>query len=196
MASQRILGHSVDLSRSPEECAKVVAELEKEQRGNFEGRSEFAPKPMMSILESGDDNFLERWHMVFSETLSPVMHLFGSKEPAEIESYNIAFQTYFDRIVHETQERVNSLTAESNNIQDITMPVIKNLPTKLKWLQLGFFPTNEVRVNLPTPFPLFDPKCMQVLMALWNTAGVVNTDPTTTKKKVEIDNGPALAEVN
>jgi hypothetical protein len=83
------------------------------------------------------------------------------------------------------------MTMNMENVQDITMPVIRNMPTKLKWLQLGFFPTNESRIMISTLFPLFNPVCMQVLMSLWNTHAITAIPDG----RVEINNGPALAEV-
>jgi hypothetical protein len=105
VASQWILGEVVDLERLPDECCKVIAQLELEQHSNFETQSETSPKPLISILESGGANsFLDLWEKTFSELISPAMHLFGSTEPQEVTSYQTAFRAYFARINKETQE--------------------------------------------------------------------------------------------
>ena len=128
--------------------------------------------------------------------LSPVMVYLGSGEEPEIETYMAAYNRYFDVILETTDTLVAASTRQAIALDetDVTTPILKNLHIKLEWIRLGFHPTNEPRVRLSTPFPLFTPLVMPTIMVVWNGRRVGAVKSSSNQK--EADFGSTIVEVS
>ncbi|KAI5986052.1 hypothetical protein EDC04DRAFT_2615210, partial [Pisolithus marmoratus] len=128
--------------------------------------------PKVAVLETFDpDTLLATWNNIFSEKLSPYMHLFGTSEPEEDETYQQHFSAYFDKLISATQGLINTILPTISD-NDVTWPALTNLVTKLYWVQLGFHPSNEPLIELDTPSPLFTDLSMVVMLGNWNTTKI------------------------
>ncbi|KAI6041142.1 hypothetical protein EDC04DRAFT_2601892 [Pisolithus marmoratus] len=149
--------------------------------------------PMVTVLETFDpDSLLSSWNDVFSEKLLPYMHLFGTSEPEEHQTYQQHFSAYFDKLMSFTQGLITTILPTISD-DNVTWPVLTNLVTKLHWVQLGFHPNNEPLIELDTPNTLFTDLSMVVILGNWNTTKISICKGNETG--LDINFGPALAEV-
>lgn len=189
-----VLKRDKDLWKDPAEIRRVIEEAEKKFRPTFKASlTSTNTRPVPDILGfpigvgKSATTVMGEWTEAFSTTLSPAVHLFGSPETKEIETYNNAFKAYFARLLDKTEALLSKIEL---NDADLTTPIFRNLHVKLQWLQLGYFPTDEERIKTETPVALFSPTMMHCMMSLWHSKGIKVVDFSESRNF-----GPALAEV-
>ena len=121
------------------------------------------------------------------------MHLFGTTDPAELETYIKAYNCYFTTIIKGVKTKTHDLLESIR--ADITQPVLANMVTKLQWLCIGFIPSSDPYINTVTLFSPFSQLSMHHILGGWNTAkiqGYVKEQQETTGL---ISNGLAILQV-
>ena len=84
-ASKCILGEETRLEESEEALEHVLKTLCVEMCPQLKN---YSIEPMAKVLEAfDDDSFLSTWDNLFSIHLSDSMHLFGTTDPAELETH-------------------------------------------------------------------------------------------------------------
>ena len=186
--AEKVLGANSNIDDNANQL-KLIEVMEKEYHSQL---AECPYGPYHEVLEAFAQPLLMEWDNVFSSNLSAFMHLLGRAEEAESSLYMHHYDAYSKEIVRQTERIVEQGIADLTP-GDITSPVLKNMIVKLHWFFLGFHPTNEPRVALAMPYPIFTELVMQTIMSNWNTTAVRVSQRSNGE---EINFGETLIEVS
>jgi len=153
---------------------------------------EYLPKiaeasPMLSLLE-GD--LMGLFDTTFSITLSSSMQLFGSEEEVEIAQYAEAYAKYWQALCDKTSKHVDVWMANLRGTEDQNR-VLKNMTTKMHWLELGFNPSHNPALTIATPSPILTDLAITSIMSNWNTTSLGKRPA-----EAQLDFGEVVCEVS
>jgi len=182
-ATQKYLSDPIVLQPYTSKCNLVLRKLRAEYLSEI--LDETKP-PRLDLLE-GD--IIKTLDESFSQKMSATMYLFGSTEEKEIGIYRDAIDLYW---VH-TRKEIEKVVAQLLHIyqDDVEKAILMNMPTKIRWLSLGFNPSNHGRLKVDTPSPPLTSCVCPSLMANWNTKNLGKRP-----KEQQINFGDVLAEVS